>query len=80
MRNLQILMNEIIQGMLLLLGNSQMGHLLEVLNCALFGYEVKKSDSIEDENIKQKDFCTEKVPKNAVEWAFFGTFWCLGGV
>ena len=35
------LMNKIIQGMLLLLDNAQMGHLLEVLNCALFGYEVK---------------------------------------
>ena len=48
-------MNKIIQGMLLLLDNSQMGHLLEVLNCALFGYEVKKSDGIEDENIKILD-------------------------
>lgn len=49
------LMNKIIQGMLLLLDNSQMGHLLEVLNCALFGYEVKKSDDIEDKNIEQEN-------------------------
>ena len=32
------LMNKIIQGMLMLLDNAQMGRLLEVLNCALFGY------------------------------------------
>ena len=30
--------------------------------------------------IERKDFYTGKVPKNAVKWAFFGTFWCLGGV
>ena len=29
---------------------------------------------------EKKDFYTGKVPKNAVKWAFFGTFWCLGGV
>lgn len=29
---------------------------------------------------EKKDFYTAKVPKNAVKWAFFGTFWCLGGV
>ena len=29
---------------------------------------------------EKKDFYTRKVPKNAVKWAFFGTFWCLGGV
>ena len=45
------LMNKIIQGMLLFLDNAQMGHLLEVLNYALFGYEVKKSDGIEHEDI-----------------------------
>ena len=49
------LMNKIIQGMLLFLNNAQMGHLLEVLNCALFGYEVKKSDGIEQEDIEQEN-------------------------
>ena len=49
------LMNKIIQGMLLLLDNAQMGHLLEVLNYALFGYEVKKSDGIEHEDIEQEN-------------------------
>ena len=29
---------------------------------------------------EKKDFYTGKVPKNAVIWAFFGTFWCLDGV
>lgn len=29
---------------------------------------------------EKKDFYTGKIPKNAVKWAFFGTFWCLGGV
>ena len=29
---------------------------------------------------EKKDFYTGKVPKNAVKWAFFGTFWCLCGV
>lgn len=29
---------------------------------------------------EKKGFYTEKVPKNAIKWAFFGTFWCLGGV
>ena len=29
---------------------------------------------------EKKDFYTGKVPKNAVKWAFLGTFWCLGGV
>ena len=29
---------------------------------------------------EKKDFYTAKVPKNAVKWAFFGTFWCVGGV
>ena len=33
-----------------------------------------------DVYFEKKDFYTVKVPKNAVEWAFFGTFWCLGGV
>lgn len=32
------------------------------------------------EFFEKKDFYTGKVPKNAVIWAFFGTFWCLGGV
>ena len=49
------LMNKIIQGMLLFLDNAQMGHLLEVLNYALFGYEVKKSDGIENEDIEQEN-------------------------
>ena len=49
------LMNKIIQGMLLFLDNAQMGHLLEVLNYALFGYEVKKSDGIEHEDIEQEN-------------------------
>ncbi len=49
------LMNKIIQGMLLFLNNAQMGHLLEVLNYALFGYEVKKSDGIEHEDIEQEN-------------------------
>ena len=49
------LMNKIIQGMLLFLDNAQMGHLLEVLNYALFGYEVKKSDGIENKNIEQEN-------------------------
>lgn len=40
---------------MLLLDNSQIGHLLEVLNCALFEYEVKKLDSIEDENIEPEN-------------------------
>ena len=48
-------MNKIIQGMLLFLDNAQMGHLLEVLNYALFGYEVKKSDGIEHEDIEQEN-------------------------
>lgn len=30
--------------------------------------------------IEKKDFYTGKIPKNAVKWAFFGTFWCLVGV
>jgi len=29
---------------------------------------------------EKKDFYTAKVPKNAVEWAFFGSIWCLVGV
>ena len=29
---------------------------------------------------EKKEFYTVKVPKNAVEWAFFGSVWCLGGV
>ncbi len=29
---------------------------------------------------EKKDFYTVKVPKNAVKWAFLGTFWCLSGV
>ena len=29
---------------------------------------------------EKKDFYTGKIPKNAVKWAFFGTFWCLVGV
>lgn len=49
------LMNKIIQGILLLLDNAQMEHLLEVLNCALFGYEVKKSDGIEDRDTEQEN-------------------------
>lgn len=49
------LMNKIIQGMLLFLDNAQMGHLLEVLNYAFFGYEVKKSDGIEHEDIEQEN-------------------------
>ena len=49
------LMNKIIHGMLLFLDNAQMGHLLEVLNYALFGYEVKKSDGIEHEDIEQEN-------------------------
>lgn len=49
------LMNKIIQGMLLLLDNAQMGHLLEVLNYALFGYEVQKADYVENENIEQEN-------------------------
>lgn len=49
------LMNKIVQGMLLLLDNAQMGHLLEVLNCALFEYEVKKSDGIGDKDIDQEN-------------------------
>ena len=32
------------------------------------------------EFFEKKDFYTGKVPKNAVIWAFFVTFWCLGGV
>lgn len=49
------LMNKIIQGMLMLLDNAQMGHLLEVLNCALFGYEIQKTDCVKDENIEQEN-------------------------
>lgn len=49
------LMNKIIQGMLMLLDNAQMGHLLEVLNCALFGYEIQKADCAKDENIEQEN-------------------------
>ena len=29
---------------------------------------------------EKKDFYTGKVLKDAVKWAFFGTFWCSGGV
>ena len=49
------LMNKIIQGMLMLLDNAQMGRLLEVLNCALFGYEIQKTDYTKDENIEQEN-------------------------
>jgi len=30
--------------------------------------------------LDKKGFYTGEVPRNAVKWAFFGTFWCLGGV
>ncbi len=38
--------------------------------------------AVKDQNyaLEKKDFYTGKVPKNAVKWTFFGTFWCLGGV
>ena len=38
-------MNKIIQEMQMLLDNAQMGHLLEVLNYALLGYEIKKRNA-----------------------------------
>lgn len=47
--------NSIIQGMLMILDNAQMAHLLEVLNYALFGYEIHKTDGVAEEDIEQEN-------------------------
>lgn len=47
--------NSIIQGMLMILDNAQMAHLLEVLNYALFGYEIHKMDGVAEEDIEQEN-------------------------
>lgn len=49
------LVNRIIQGMLMILDNAQMLHLLEVLNYALFGYEIHKMEGVEEEDIEQEN-------------------------
>lgn len=49
------LVNKIIQGMLMILDNAQMSHLLEVLNYALFGYEICKMEGVEEEDIEQEN-------------------------
>lgn len=49
------LVNKIIQGMLMILDNAQMAHLLEVLNYALFGYEIQKMNGVMEEDFEQEN-------------------------
>lgn len=49
------LVNKITQGMLMILDNAQMAHLLEVLNYALFEYEIHKMDGVEEKDIAQEN-------------------------
>lgn len=47
--------NRIIQGMMTVLDNAQMGRLLDVLDCALLGYEIQKTNCVGEEDIEQEN-------------------------